>query len=1030
MKRNKIAVLLAAAMVASGVTAPVEATYAADNIQAAETVDLQDTEESPVQEDTAEDFSGESTEINSESTDAGELTAESTDTEAVSAETTDVDNTNIGAAETTDIDQQKSDEVEIGEETSDDEDETFTAEFSDDSTDVAGDSQEVIKEGYCGDTYSGSEDYQNTSYKLYADGRLVIEGKGKVATYDLRENANIRTIQISEGITILGEGYSNLFSECKNLTSVTLPSTLTSIGSATFYNCASLTNISIPEGVTSIGDRIFSGCTNLADVSLPESLTSMGDSAFQGCTSLTNIHIPSKITSIGLSTFYNCKKLENIDLPDNLTSLGNAAFYSCAFKSFDLPDTLTSIDTYVFYECKNLRSVTLPKGITKISDGMFDNCSRLNKITLPESVITIGENAFSGCIELTELTFPKNLTTIEKSAFNYTGLLSVNLPDSLTTIGDYAFQQTKFTEITLPESLTSLGEGAFAYNDKLESINIPKNIKELKKTFYDDSKLKFVSLPEGLTKIDDAFGNCSSLETLTVPSTVIEIGEKTFKYCYRLTEIKLPDNLTEIGYQAFYGCEKLTNISIPDNVTEIDTGAFNSCPKLVSIYIPGTDVTINTRAMGYNTDTEINEKLVIIGKAGSNAETYAKNLGIHFHNVADPLTHQTRVNASCIKDGNVEYWHCDTCGQNFSNSEGTAALDVTTIAKTFHKKVYVDYVDATCTQPGHRGYFHCVNCGRNFWNGYDGDDDNTLEDMTIPAKGHDWEWRNTGSSYTGINNVKTGVTRPVYVSESVNRERYCRNCGQVSTREHTDKTLNVNIDQITLKCGQSSAAFRVSGDPIKSIVPTSKLVKVSGLNKNGTFKVTAHSKMTGNAYITITTTTGLMAQVEVFVQNIPVKTKSIKGLSKSATLEKGRSLTLKPTLEPANSPEKITYSSSNKSVATVSAKGVIKAKKAGTAKITVKSGKKKTVIKIKVTGVKTKKLSGVPAAKNISKGKTFRIKAKTTPKNTDEKITYKSSNKKVVTVTSKGVVKGLRKGTATITVRSGSRKMTCKVTVK
>ena len=130
------------------------------------------------------------------------------------------------------------------------------------------------------------------------------------------------------------------------------------------------------------------------------------------------------------------------------------------------------------------------------------------------------------------------------------------------------------------------------------------------------------------------------------------------------------------------------------------------------------------------------------------------------------------------------------------------------------------------------------------------------------------------------------------------------------------------------------------------------------------------------------------------------------------------------------SKEKVTYSSSNKKVATVSSKGVIKAKKAGTAKITVKSGKKKVVVTVKVTGVKTTNLSGVPAAKNVSKGKSFKIKAIATPKNTDEKITFKSSNKKVATVTSKGVVKGLKKGAATITVQSGSKKMTCKVTVK
>ena len=89
------------------------------------------------------------------------------------------------------------------------------------------------------------------------------------------------------------------------------------------------------------------------------------------------------------------------------------------------------------------------------------------------------------------------------------------------------------------------------------------------------------------------------------------------------------------------------------------------------------------------------------------------------------------------------------------------------------------------------------------------------------------------------------------------------------------------------------------------------------------------------------------------------------------------------------------------------------------------------VVTVKVTGVKTTKLSGVPAAKNVSQGKILsRLKPVATPKNTDEKITFKSSNKKVATVTSKGVVKGLKKGTATITVQSGSKKMTCKVTVK
>ena len=146
---------------------------------------------------------------------------------------------------------------------------------------------------------------------------------------------------------------------------------------------------------------------------------------------------------------------------------------------------------------------------------------------------------------------------------------------------------------------------------------------------------------------------------------------------------------------------------------------------------------------------------------------------------------------------------------------------------------------------------------------------------------------------------------------------------------------------------------------------------------------------------------------------------------------RGSNVTLKPVLDPITSQDKITYSTSNKSIATVSSKGVVIGKKAGTAKITVKAGSKKTVVTVKVTPkVKTTKFSGVPKTKTVSKGKTFTIKITATPKNTEEKITYKSSNSRVATVTSKGVVKGIKKGTDTITVQSGSKKLTCKVTVK
>ena len=117
-------------------------------------------------------------------------------------------------------------------------------------------------------------------------------------------------------------------------------------------------------------------------------------------------------------------------------------------------------------------------------------------------------------------------------------------------------------------------------------------------------------------------------------------------------------------------------------------------------------------------------------------------------------------------------------------------------------------------------------------------------------------------------------------------------------------------------------------------------------------------------------------------------------------------------------------------MATVSAKGVIKAKKSGTAKITVKSGSKKFIVTVTVPKTKTTAITGVPESVSIKKGKTYTLKAKAVPKSSEEKFTYRSSNKKVATVSKSGKVKGVKKGTATITIKSGKISVKVTVTVK
>ena len=321
--------------------------------------------------------------------------------------------------------------------------------------------------------------------------------------------------------------------------------------------------------------------------------------------------------------------------------------------------------------------------------------------------------------------------------------------------------------------------------------------------------------------------------------------------------------------------------------------------------------------------------------------------------------------------------------------------------------------EATCTEAGSK-VENCASC-------------DAVQTVSIPVKGHTV--------------MKDAAVAPTVFADGKTEGSHCSVCGTVLEKQNTiakvPGTIYLTASSLKMKTGQSTTAFKATGfsegDYVTAVTSNKpRTVKVTNVNKNGTFKLTAGKKK-GSAVVTVTLASKKTASFKVTVQKAAVKTTKITTTTKSLTLAKGatyKKLASSIAVTPVTSKEKVTYSSSNKKVATVSSKGVIKAKKAGTAKITVKSGSKKVVVTVKVTGVKTTNLSGVPAAKSVSKGKSFKIKAIATPKNTDEKIAFKSSNKKVVTVTSKGVVKGLKKGTATITVQSGSKKMTCKVTVK
>ena len=255
--------------------------------------------------------------------------------------------------------------------------------------------------------------------------------EGKLATLDLSGAKIVRgggiyynSVNCYTSDDVIG---NYAFSDCSGLTSLILPSNVTSIGYSAFYGCIRLTSLTLPSSVTSIGSSAFEGCRSLTSLILPSSVTEIGSSAFSGCSGLTSLTLPSSVTSIGWATFSGCSGLTSLTLPSSVTSIDGRAFYGCSsLFGLTLPSGVTSIGSSAFEACYGLFSLTLPSSVTEIGESAFRGCRSLFSLTLPSSVTEIGESAFEGCRSLTSLTLPSSVTSIGKSAFEgCSGLTSI-----------------------------------------------------------------------------------------------------------------------------------------------------------------------------------------------------------------------------------------------------------------------------------------------------------------------------------------------------------------------------------------------------------------------------------------------------------------------------------------------------------------------------------------------------------------------------------------------------------------------------
>ena len=377
------------------------------------------------------------------------------------------------------------------------------------------------------------------------------------------------------------------------------------IGDRAFRDCRGLTSVTIPNSVTSIGDCAFFGCRGLTSVTIGNGVTSIGDCAFQDCYSLTSVTIPDSVTSVGDSVFYNCSHflfdtttIPGVELVDGW-AVGNTGTLAGELNLMGI----RGIGDYAFSDCSGLTSVTIGNGVTSIGQRAFEDCSGLTSVTIPGSVTSIGDGAFSGCNRLTSVTIGNGVTSIGQEAFKYcTDLTSVTIPDSVTCIGNGAFYGCySLTSVTIPDGVTSIGHYVFHNCGELVSISVGlgnANYKSVKGLLLSKDGTTLirgingdVTMPNSVTRIEDgAFSDCYTLTSVMIPDSVTSIGDSAFSGCSGLTCVTIPDSVTSIGRGVFWYCSGLTSVTIPGSVKRVKLSAFADCSGLTSVTI-GNGVT-------------------------------------------------------------------------------------------------------------------------------------------------------------------------------------------------------------------------------------------------------------------------------------------------------------------------------------------------------------------------------------------------------------------------------------------------------
>lgn len=386
--------------------------------------------------------------------------------------------------------------------------------------------------GSCGDNVTYSFNGTTGEMVISGTGPMTVFSSGTAPWKDYKDA--ITSVVVEDGVTSVSQ-YS--FGLCTNLTTVVIGNDVEAIGQFAFNDCGtSFTSLTLGSSLKSVGMAAFLNAKGITTLTLPDGFKTVGDYAFCRLEALQTLNIPSSVTSIGISAFYRCYPLATINCAAvTPPALGDDAFGDIANKS-NIPLNVPSGSVAAYKAADQWKAFNIqgydpaPAPANVCGDGLTWELNG-GVLTISYDGVGTGEMYDFG------YEYDQNPVNVAPWKENKSAITTVIVGDGVKSIGNYAFNDLgeNFTAVTIANSVERIGLSAFMNAKWITEITLPSSLKTIdRECFAANFGFTSITIPSGVTSIGyHAFSYCRALTSLTCEATTPPtLGSSVF---YKIT---------------------------------------------------------------------------------------------------------------------------------------------------------------------------------------------------------------------------------------------------------------------------------------------------------------------------------------------------------------------------------------------------------------------------------------------------------------------------------------------------------------